>query len=281
MRAEPIKLIKVMMYSNDNNNEFLTKDQIREIAPSVFTTKADKRSTSKHYVHIPTEQVIDDMQALGWGVVDAKQVKARKNAGYQKHMVVFGNDDITITGKDGDTVMPRILMTNSHDGKNSFQFQAGLYRLVCSNGLVIADAEFANMKIRHMGYDLAELKTVITEIVEKLPLTVECMNKLKAKELSEQEQVKFAKEALATRLSEKEISKYTSDDIVELLNPTRKEDNGNDMWSVYNVIQEKIIHGMFDVYGVNGKVRKARKIKNFKQDTQVNQELYQLALSYA
>ena len=268
------------MYSNDNKNEFLTKDQIREIAPSVFTMKADKSSTSKHYVHIPTEQVIDDMQALGWGVVDAKQVKARKNAGYQKHMVVFGNDDITITGKDGDTVMPRILMTNSHDGKNSFQFQAGLYRLVCSNGLVIADAEFANMKIRHMGYDLAELKTVITEIVEKLPLTVECMNKLKAKQLSEKEQVEFAKEALATRLSEKEISKYTSDDIVELLNPTREEDNGNDMWSVYNVIQEKIIHGMFDVYGVNGKVRKARKIKNFKQDTQVNQELYQLALSY-
>ena len=46
------------------------------------------------------------------------------------------------------------------------------------------------------------------------------------------------------------------------------------------MIQEKIIHGMFEVYGVKGKTRKARKIKNFKQDTQVNQELYQLALSY-
>ena len=132
-----------------------------------------------------------------------------------------------------------------------------------------------------MSYDLAELKTVITEIVEKLPLTVECMNKLKAKQLSEKEQVEFAKEALATRLREKEISKYTSDDIIELLNPTREEDYGNDMWSVYNVVQEKIIHGMFDVFGVDGKVRKARKIKNFKQDTKVNQELYQLALSYA
>ena len=270
-----------MMFSYDSSkNEFLSKDEIRKIAPSVFTEKADSRSTSKHYVHIPTEKVIDDMSSLGWGVVDAKQVKARKNQGYQKHMVVFGNDNLVVEGKDGDTVMPRILMTNSHDGKNSFQFQAGLYRLVCSNGLVIADAEFANMKIRHMGYDLAELKTVINEIVEKLPLTVECMNKLKAKQLNENEQVKFAKEALATRLSENEISKYTSDDIVELLNPTREEDNGNDMWSVYNVIQEKIIHGMFDVYGVRGKVRKARKIKNFKQDTQVNQELYQLALSY-
>lgn len=269
-----------MMYQNDNKNEFLTKDQIREIAPSVFTQKADKRSTSKHYVHIPTERVIDDMQALGWGVVDAKEVKARKNAGYQKHMVVFGNDDLRIDGKDGDTVFPRILMTNSHDGKNSFQFQAGLYRLVCSNGLVIADAEFANMKIRHMGYDLNELKVVIEEIVEKLPLTVECMNKLKAKKLSEQEQVEFAKEALATRLSEKQLSRYSVDDIMEILSPTREEDKGDDMWSVYNVIQEKIVHGMFDVFGVRGKTRKARKIKNFRQDTKVNQELYQLALSY-
>jgi hypothetical protein len=269
-----------MMFSYDSSkNEFLTKDVIREIAPSVFTETASAQ-TSKHYVHIPTETVIDDMATLGWGVVDAKQVKARKNQGHQKHMVVFGNDDLRIDGKDGDTVMPRIIMTNSHDGKNSFQFQAGLYRLVCSNGLVISDAEFANMKIRHMGYDLKELKTVIQEIVEKLPLTVECMNKLKAKQLSEEEKVDFAKKALRTRLPESQISSYTFENIQELLNPTRKEDEGNDMWSVYNVLQEKIIHGMFETFGARGKVRKARKIKNFQQDTNVNKELYELAVEY-
>lgn len=269
------------MFSYDSSkNEFLTKDAIREIAPSVFTEKADSRSTSKHYVHIPTEKVIDDMASMGWGVVDAKQVRARKNQGYQKHMVVFGNDDITIEGKDGDTVMPRILMTNSHDGKNSFQFQAGLYRLVCSNGLVIADAEFANMKIRHMGYDLNELKNVISEIVEKLPLTVECMNKLKSKQLSDEEKMDFAEKALRTRLPESQLSTFTFDNIQDLLKPTRVEDTGNDVWSVYNVIQEKIIHGMFETYGVRGKVRKARKIKNFSQDAKVNQDLYQLALEY-
>ena len=269
------------MYSNDNKNEFLTKEAIREIAPSVFTEKADASSTSKHYVHIPTEKVIDDMAQFGWGVVDAKQVKARKNQGYQKHMIVFGNDDLRIDGKDGDTVFPRILMTNSHDGKNAFQFQAGLYRLVCSNGLVIADAEFASMKIRHMGYDINELSTIINEIVEKLPITVECMNKLKSKTITQEQKVEFAKEALATRLDERQISQYTIEDFEKVLEPTRPEDEGDDMWSVFNLIQEKIVHGMFDVYGVNGKVRKARKIKNFRQDTKVNQELYQLALNYA
>ena len=222
------------MYSiKQDKNEFLTKEQIREIAPSVFTAKADKKTTSKHYVHIPTEKVIDDMTALGWGVVDAKQVKARKGQGYQKHMVVFGNDDLRIDGQDGDTVMPRILMTNSHDGKNAFTFQAGLYRLVCSNGLVIADAEFASLKIRHMGYDLDELSTVINEIVEKLPLTVECMNKLKAKKLSQEEKEKFALEAIGLRFD----TKNKNFEIQELLEPTRVEDKGDDMWSVYNLIQ--------------------------------------------
>jgi len=270
-----------MMYSNDNQNEFLTKDQIRKLAPSVFTQKADSTTTSKHYVHIPTETVINDMASMGWGVVDAKQVAARKNQGFQQHMIVFGNNELQIEGKDGDTVMPRVLMTNSHDGKNAFRFQAGLYRLVCSNGLVVADAEFANMKIRHMGYDLNELKTVISEMVEKLPLTIECMNKLKAKQLSEKEKIEFAKEALRTRLPKEHISSYDIDNIQELLEPTRREDQGNDMWSVYNVIQEKLIHGMFETFGVTGKPRKARKIKNFKQDTKINQDLYKLALEYA
>ena len=55
---------------------------------------------------------------------------------------------------------------------------------------------------------------------------------------------------------------------------------GMDLWSVYNVIQEKLVHGMFNYkYGV--KVRKARKIKNFKQDIVLNEKLYDLALAYA
>ena len=49
------------------------------------------------------------------------------------------------------------------------------------------------MKIRHMGYDFESLQTTINEIVEKLPLTVECMNKLKQKQLSQEEKEKFNK----------------------------------------------------------------------------------------
>jgi hypothetical protein len=83
-------------------------------------------------------------------------------------------------------------LTNSHDGKNAFTFKAGLFRLVCSNGLVIADEQFGEMKIRHMGYDFESLQSLITEMVEKLPLTVESMNRFKNKQLSEEQKQKFA-----------------------------------------------------------------------------------------
>ena len=65
----------------------------------------------------------------------------------------------------------------------------------------------------------------------------------------------------------------------ELLNPTRMEDMGDDVWSVFNVVQEKIIEGDFE-YTMGTKVRKARKVKNFKQDQKINKELFELALEY-
>ena len=148
------------MLQNQNSKEvkFMESGEIREIAPSVFTTKPSNEVSNK-YTHISTEKVIDDMQELGWGVADVKEVKARKNTtkGFQKHLVVFRNNDIIIKGNDGDTVYPQILLTNSHDGKNSFQFTAGLFRMICENGLVIADTEFETGKMRHMGYNFDDI----------------------------------------------------------------------------------------------------------------------------
>ena len=94
---------------------------------------------------------------------------------------MFRNNNLFIEGTDGDNVFPQILLTNSHDGKNAFTFTAGLFRLVCENGLVICSKEFENLKIRHYGYDFEELSRVINTMVQSLPLTVESMNRLNRK----------------------------------------------------------------------------------------------------
>jgi len=258
-------------------NKFLTKDEIKDKAKSVFAAKGAEGTSEKH-AHIPTYKIIEDMEVLGWKVTDVKEVKARKNAGFQKHLVIFRNPEIFINGDDGDNVFPQILLTNSSDGKNAFTFRAGLFRLVCSNGLVISTQDFADLKIRHFGYKFEDLQKTINSMVEKLPLTVESMNKFKQTQLEEAQIIEFAKKALTVRFGEEEIKRITVN-YDEFIKPTRKEDEGNDLWSVFNRVQEKIIDGDFE-YGYATKTRKARRIKNFNQDIILNSNLYELATQY-
>ena len=282
----------------------LSKDELREIAPSIFST-VPSPEVSKKYSHIPTDKLIDDMELLGWNVIDAKEVAARTKGtrGFQKHLVVFRNDDIVInqmpnnivessTSPTGnrrtegtfakknpiDTVFPQILLTNSHDGKNAFTFTAGLFRMICENGLVVSTNEFEKVAIRHMGYDFDELQVQINEMVERLPLTVESMNNMIDTKMTQNSIVKFAKDMLAVRFPEDELRRITID-MDEFITPVRPEDKGDDLWSVFNVIQEKIIEGDFD-YTIGTKHRKARQIKNFKQDMDLNSKMFDVALEY-
>lgn len=259
---------------NLSNQEFMTMEQIKSKASSIFTS-TPKEGLSKHYSHIPTSQVIDDMDLLGWKVVDAKQIKARKGIGYQKHLVVFRNPDISINGADGDTTYPQILLSNSHDGKSSFKFTVGIFRMICENGLVVSTQEFNNINIRHMGYDFNELQSTIKNIIDQLPLTVETMNKMKQVELEEAQMIEFAKQAINTRFNKDDVTV----DINALLEPVREEDKKNDLWTIFNRVQERLVNGTF-LYNTNNKTRKARPIKNFQQDIKLNQELYSLALEY-
>ena len=266
---------------NLESSKFLSKKELNEIAPSIFTMKPSSEVSEK-YTHIPTEQVIDDMELMGWKPVDAKEVKARTKGtqGVQKHLVVFRNDEVVINGQDGDVVYPQILITNSHDGKNAFQFTAGLFRMICENGLVVATDEFEDLKMRHMGYTFEDLQVLIRGMVEKLPLTVEAMNKMKEVELEEKTIVELAKDLLDIRVKDTNNS-YKNEAIDEVLTTQRKEDEGNGLWEVFNTIQENIINGNFHYNTEGGKERQARIIKNFKQDLDLNRKMFAKALEYA
>ena len=174
-------------------------------------------------------------------------------------------------------------MTNSHDGFNAFQFRVGIYRMICSNGLVVADEEFSDFKIRHKGYTFSELRKVVTKAVKSLPAKVEVLNKMKNRELTQEEKNKLALDAMIIRagikLNSPEAKKFDYDDetIEDILEPTRDEDKGNDLWKVFNIVQEKITQGGFSAALKGAKVRKVRKIKSFEKDLKINQDLFKLA----
>ena len=149
--------------------------------------------------------------------------------------------------------------------------------MICENGLVIATDEFEDLKMRHMGYTFEDLQVLIRGMVEKLPLTVEAMNKMKSVELEEEQMFNLAKSFLDIRV-EGTKNTYDKQAIEDVLNVQRKKDEGNMLWEVFNRIQENIIDGNFEYKTASGKLRQARIIKNFKQDQDVNKKMFSKAL---
>ena len=273
-----------VMLSFKGQQEYMTKDQLKEVCPLAFADAPTNPKVSGKYLFVNTETIVDDLDKLGWKPVQAAQRKGRGKATiFSKHMVAFQNPDIMIKGKDGDDSFPRIIMTNSHDGMQAFKFSVGIFRLVCSNGLVVADEQFSDFKIKHKGYSFEELRGVVNEAVADLPNKVEVLNDMKQRILSSQEKNKLALDAMLIRAgivpgSEK-AKKFNYDDetIIDILDPKRDEDKGDDLWRVFNVIQEKITQGDFHAALTGAKVRKVRKIKSFEKDLKVNKELFKLA----
>ena len=273
-----------VILSFKGQQEYMTKDQLKEVCPLAFADAPTNPKVSGKYLFVNTETIVDDLDKLGWKPVQAAQRKGRgKSTIFSKHMVAFQNPDIMIKGKDGDDSFPRIIMTNSHDGMQAFKFSVGIFRLVCSNGLVVADEQFSDFKIKHKGYSFEELRGVVNEAVADLPNKVEVLNDMKQRILTTEEKSKLALDAMLIRAgiapgSEK-AKKFNYDDetIIDILDPKRKEDEGDDLWRVFNVIQEKITQGDFHAALTGAKVRKVRKIKSFEKDLKVNKELFKLA----
>ena len=268
----------VMLSFGKGLDGYLTKDQIRNSSPLVFADAPTNPDVSNKYLFVNTETIIDDLDKLGWKPVQAAQRKARKKEGtiFSKHMVAFQNPDIQITSEDGDNAYPRILLTNSHDGMQAFKFSVGIFRLVCSNGLVVADEKFSDFKIKHKGYTFGELRNVVRQAVEDLPNRVQVMNDMKNRILTVEEKRKLALDAMLIRAGVKELQ-YDDETIDDILDPKREADKGDDLWRVFNVVQEKITQGDFHAALTGAKVRKVRKIKSFEKDMKVNKELFKLA----
>jgi hypothetical protein len=63
--------------------------------------------------------------------------------------------------------------------------------------------------------------------------------------------------------------------VMDLLNADRAQDQGNDLWVVFNRVQEKLLGGSY-----RAGQRKARSVKNFQKDIELNEQLFELAGSY-
>lgn len=255
----------------------LTMDQIAFKAPAALATSPAPHINLKRYTFTPTTEVIANMQELGFHVSDARQSLSkddmRKNFG--THFVTFQHPDLTIKNSEGKMeAKPTIVLINSHDGVTPFKFEMGLYRLVCSNGLMVRDQDFGSFNQRHTKLDFNAVKQIMNEKVDKMKEVTGKISQWNMREMTAGERIAFASEALALRLNtDRKPEDY---EINEILNPRRDVDAANTLWHVYNRVQENMIKGGFQMNN-----RQARPITNPVQDMVLNQGLWQLAEQYA
>ena len=156
-----------------NTQTSLSQDELMELVPSAFATTQSKRVSNK-YTFISTATVLDDMNKLGWKPYQASQRKSRKSqdAMFTKHMIRLRNNKVE---NIGDSI-PEVILTNSHDGRNAFTLHAGLFRMVCSNGLVIADTTFEQVKIKHQWYSFDEIRNIMDSMLDVVPKVISQVN---------------------------------------------------------------------------------------------------------
>ena len=275
------------MISLSNEMKPMTMDQVKAACPYAFAENPTNPAVSDKYIQANTETVIEDLGKLGWYPVQAKQCRKKKNSkGIRSfHMVVMESNDprTNIYGMGGELeAKVRIIIQNSHDGFNSFRFMMGCYRFVCSNGMVVADAQFADFSIRHINYTFEELRGVVANVMAEIPSVIGQMETMNLTVLTDEQKYEMAVETLKIRKGLSDEDKIIVDEttIKDLLTPVRSEDEGDTLWAVFNVLQEKMIKGSFFAPGKNGKNRKQRPIKSIKKDIEYNQRLWRLASEY-
>jgi hypothetical protein len=201
-------------------------------------TQNKGQNLSDKYQLIDSRQVIKQFESLGFNYETTSSSKVRDplRQGYQKHMMVFTRDDLVLD--DGNKM--QLLAINSHDGGHSLNIRAGVYRAVCANGLV-AGADIYQQRVIHIGDVLKKTRESINEIVARSGDLRHELNLMQSRELSFQESEQLIKDAVDLRLNDIE-GLYTVD-LSSVDRLRRKEDKGQDLYTVFNRIQESIIRG--------------------------------------
>jgi hypothetical protein len=262
-----------------NGNTALTMDQLRSAVPSAFALdKHDSRS--QRYTYIPTVNVIEGLMGEGFQPFKAIQGKSRVEGKqeFTKHLIRFRHADHSLATV-GDSA-PEVILINSHDGTSSYKLIAGIFRMVCSNGLIVADSTVGSLSVPHKGDIVSQVIEGSFEIIGNSNRALETTREWQNLQLTAGEQNAFAEAAHELRFSDAEGEVKTPITPAQLLNPRRNADNGNDLWRTFNRVQENVIRGGISAWGrdAENRVRRVttREVRGIDQDVKLNRAMWML-----
>lgn len=257
----------------------LTDGELRQYAPSIFATEPWHKMSAK-YAFIPTIQVVTKMRAEGFEPVQAMQSRTRieGKGDFTKHLIRFrdvrqGDKPLDMDLVKVGAVFPELVLTNAHDGASAYKLDSGLFRLVCTNGLMVGDGIVNHVSVRHTG-DPGAVIDATYEVIEEFPKVQASIESFSRLRLEAPEQRAFGAAALALKYDE-DAAPITAEQVTR---PVRGEDAEPTLWNTFNVAQEHLVNGG-DRYRAARTMRRqrTRPVEGISENTRLNKALWTLA----
>ncbi len=277
------------------NSQFvnaLSIPELRHYVPSAFATSAHS-SRSSRYTHIPTSEVISGLVAQGFTPFKAVQSRSRieGKTEFTKHMIRFRHAD-AVAQANGN--IPEVVLINSHDGTSAYKLLAGIFRMICTNGLIIADKKYGELSVHHKGNIVDQVIDGSFQIIGESQKALGQIDTWQNLRLTSGEQDAFAEAAHTLRFADSEGEVETPITAAQLLAPRRMADRADDgrSWSrpapdlyrTLNVVQENVIKGGLSARLPSenngrslGRRVTTREVRGIDQDVRLNRALWQLA----
>lgn len=250
----------------------LPVEELQYEVPAAFAESAHPRVSAK-YLFISTADVIRALMSEGFVPVNARQTKARKDRiGFTRHLIRFRQPCKALSLREA---VPELVLINAHDGTSFYQLRAGLYRPLCTNGLIARLGDFGVVHVPHRGNIIANVVEGAHRIMDGFHNIGEAIERMALTMLCEEQQLAFAAAALQIRYREGEHVPYSAG---RLLEARREVDQGGDVWHVYNVIQENMMRGGIAGTSQKGRSTRTRSIRAIQEDVRINTELWSLAM---
>ena len=131
----------------------ISLNSLRERVPAIFT-KTPSPKVSNRYSFADSEYYLQKFIDADWTIHSARQVSKSE---YAPHQVILRNKDIATVGD----LLPQLIFTNSHNGIKKMTMDTGIYRLVCSNGLVVPTSITQSLSIKHIDLGDSTTDTIV------------------------------------------------------------------------------------------------------------------------
>ncbi len=246
-----------------------------------------KTELSSKYSFINTRRLLDICEGQGFKIASVKFPKG-KNSEHNLHQIRLDLPEFTTI--DARQERPQLIIQNAHNGTSSLRIMAGVFRMICSNGLVAGDTTMS-IRLRHVGLVQHEIEEQLKIAAEQVKIVAKRVEEFKARQLNPVEVENFVYKALALRA---ELAGLTESEKLAVLNhrnginaallnrAKRREDQGNGLWETLNRVQENVLkYSGVQYLGSDGNYHRLGAVTQIQNNTKLNQQLWELAEKFA